>query len=35
MRRFQILTIYVLVVIGALGVSIGTVFFIRSALVGM
>jgi hypothetical protein len=35
MRRFQILMIYVLVVIGALGLSIGTAFFIRSATAGM
>jgi len=35
MRRFQILTIYVLVVIGALALSIGTAFFIRSAMAGM
>ena len=35
MRRFQILTIYVLVVIGALSLSIGTAFLIRSAMAGM
>jgi hypothetical protein len=35
MRRFQILTIYVLVVIGALGLSIGTAFFIRTSMAGM
>jgi hypothetical protein len=35
MRRFQVLTIYMLVVIGALGLSIGTAFFIRSAIAGM
>jgi hypothetical protein len=35
MKRFQVLTIYVLVVIGALGLSIGTAFCIRSAMAGM
>jgi hypothetical protein len=35
MRRFQILTIYVLVLIVALGLSIGTAFFIRTSMAGM
>jgi hypothetical protein len=35
MWRFQILTIYLLVVMGVLGLSIGAAFFIRSATAGM
>jgi hypothetical protein len=34
MRRFQILAMYVVVVMLALGLSIGIAFFIRSAAAG-